>query len=125
MSNINSNSIRQICLRGFLAGTSRKEIGEQIKAAHPTSRAAALSTKHIAWHYGDMKKRGLLSAAVGAATPQAAEVAVAEAEEAAETVDAAAEIARQAAEMAARVDAALDAADAAGEGWASGLELTA
>lgn len=55
-------SIRQICLRGFLAKTPRAEIAKEIQALHPTSAAAAKSAKHIAWHYGDMKKAGLLDA---------------------------------------------------------------
>lgn len=55
-------SIRQICLQGFLSGKSRKEIAAEITEIHPTSRAAALPAKHIAWHYGDMKKAGLLAA---------------------------------------------------------------
>lgn len=74
------NSIRQICLRGFLSGTPRKEIAAQIAEAHPLSRAAAIPTKHIAWHYGDMKKRGMLAAVLKVdtvETPKAAE-AVAE-----------------------------------------------
>jgi len=54
-------SIRQICLQGFLAQRSRKEIAEEIVRHHPTSAAASKSAKHIAWHYGDMKKRGLLA----------------------------------------------------------------
>ena len=63
------DSIRQICLRGFLAGTSRKDIATEIQAKHPDSQAAKLSTKHIAWHYGDMKKKGLLT---DAPTPKTA-----------------------------------------------------
>lgn len=55
-------SIRQICLQGFLAGKARSEIKAEIIELHPTSRAAALPAKHIAWHFGDMKKAGLLDA---------------------------------------------------------------
>lgn len=75
----NPSSIRQICLRGFLSGLSRQDIAAQIQAAHPTSKAATKSTKHIAWHYGNMRKAGLLATATPAAERQAvteADVAV-------------------------------------------------
>ena len=60
-------SIRQICLQGFLAQKSRKEIAAEITEHHPNSAAAAKSAKHIAWHYGDMKKRGLLASVLPSA----------------------------------------------------------
>lgn len=59
-NNTNPNSIRQICLRGFINGTPRAEIARQIADAHPNSMAASKSVKHIAWHFGDMKKRGII-----------------------------------------------------------------
>ena len=55
----NPNSIRQICLRGFMAGKSTKEIAAEIQAAHPDSAAAGKSVKHIAWHRANMKKTGV------------------------------------------------------------------
>ena len=59
-NNTNPNSIRQICLRGFLAGTPRSEIAKQIQEQAPNSMAAVKAVKHIAWHFGDMKKRGVI-----------------------------------------------------------------
>lgn len=59
-NNTNPNSIRQICLRGFIAGKSRAEIAAEIVAVAPDSMAAVKSVKHIAWHFGDMKKRGVI-----------------------------------------------------------------
>lgn len=55
-------SIRQLCLQGFLRGDKRDVIAARIKELHPNSAAATKSAKHIAWHYGDMKKAGLLDA---------------------------------------------------------------
>lgn len=53
-------SIRKICREGILQGKTTKEIAAEIILLHPASRAAALSSKHIAWYRGDMKKRGEL-----------------------------------------------------------------
>lgn len=105
----NPNSIRQICLNGFLSRTPRTVIAEQIKAAHPTSMAAQKSTAHIAWHYGDMKKRGLLAAVLGEVPTVTAEATVIAPLNLpiAVMVSEADLIAAQAAEMAARIDAEL------------------
>ena len=103
----NPTSIRQICLAGFLSRTPRTVIAEQIKTAHPTSMAATKSTAHIAWHYGDMKKRGLLAAILGEVP---AAVIVAPVIVAPVVVAGPSEadlIAAQAAEMAAKIDAQL------------------
>lgn len=102
---VNPNSIRQICLAGFLARETRDVIADRIKAAHPTSMAAQKSTTHIAWHYGDMKKRGMLDAIL-TGTPTAVIAApVISQEPAAPTADEL--IAAKAAEMAAAIDAEL------------------
>lgn len=108
-NNTKPTSIRQICLAGFIAGDSRAVIADRIKAAHPTSMAAQKSAKHIAWHYGDMKKAGLL---VGAPKPVVDTIADVVAEELkTELADtpAGVDIDQLAAELAARVDAALEA----------------
>lgn len=118
-SNTNPNSIRQICFRGFLAGASRKDIAAEIQAKHPDSAAARLSTKHIAWHYGDMKKRGLLKDAPQPGTAKTPEIVIGamfnvpEAETPAVDEDAVLQqmIADEAAAMAARVDAELSASE--------------
>lgn len=110
MSNTNPQSIRQICLKGFLAQEPRETIAARIKELHPNSKAAEKSTKHIAWHYGDMKKAGLLDAVLeGAPTSEAKTVVVkvrGKKQEPAAPSEADL-IAAQAAELAARVDATL------------------
>lgn len=60
---VNPNSIRQIIMGGILAGQSTKEIAAILVEKHPTSAAAAKSSKHIGWYRADMKKRGMLPAA--------------------------------------------------------------
>lgn len=108
-STVNPNSIRQICLRGFLAGKPRTEIAAEIQAAHPDSAAARKSVKHIAWHYGDMKKRGLLADAAGVKATVAATVATEVPAPSADDLELERLLAVEAAaaEMAARIDAEL------------------
>jgi hypothetical protein len=101
----NPTSIRQICLNGFLAGKTRAAIAEEIKAQHPNSQAAAKSARHIAWHYGDMKKQGLLGDAPKVAEAPATTTKVVRAKKAAASV--VDPIALQAEAMAAAVDATL------------------
>lgn len=106
-NNTNPTSIRQICLAGFLAGDKREVIAARIKAAHPTSMAAQKSAKHIAWHYGDMKKTGLLANAPKPVVDTVeAEVAAAVAD-----IPEVVSVEDLQAAMAARVDAELEAAE--------------
>jgi len=51
----NPNSVRQIVRAGLEAGLSTAQIAEQIKAAHPNTRAAAIPNKHIGWYKSKMK----------------------------------------------------------------------
>lgn len=125
-SNVTANSIRQICLRGFLAGATNASIAAEIVASHPNSAAAAKSSIHIGWHRGDMKKKGLLVNAPngGAAVTVARTTAVVTVtpptveglmtlEDVAAAANPVSDIDLLAAEMAARIDAEMEASSEA------------
>lgn len=109
--NVNPNSIRQICLAGFLSGDKRDVIAARIKEQHPDSMAAQKSTVHIAWHYGDMKKKGLLDAILTDKVVAEARPVVSSEPAITEPTPPSADelIAELAAKMAANVDAELEA----------------
>lgn len=51
-------SIRQLILRGLVAGEDRAAIGAKVVEAYPTSRAAALFSRHYGWYKTRMNKQG-------------------------------------------------------------------
>lgn len=53
-------SIRSLVMSSLLAGRPRAAIAADIQRYFPTSRAAVLSSKHISWYAGRMKKDGVI-----------------------------------------------------------------
>jgi hypothetical protein len=60
-----TKSIRQIIRQGLLSGKVTSEIAAELKLAHPTSAAARLSSKHIAWYRAEMVKAGEIEKGTG------------------------------------------------------------